>query len=456
MTKLASRRTFLLAGSAILLAACGGPPAAPTAAPAVSGSAGGTQPNAAQAPAGGGAKVKLRRAFWGSPDQIDIAKQTDKRFLDANPDIEMDFIAIPWENYRDKLITMIAGGDVPDIMGVDAYWVLNFVERKMLRPLDDKVQADKEYASVKVIKGMFPIPDHHAVAGKTYSNVTVESPRILFYNETMFKDAGIPTPYEQDKAGKWDWNAYLDTAKKLTKGSGADKVFGTGSYPLSNSVYPFIQSNGADTMNKEKTKATLQSAELLEAVQFQIDLIKVHKVAPLPEENQALGGDYKAFQAKKLAMLVTGIWGGADFRNIKDFDWAIAPIPKSPRTGYRRTVYKPNATALPAGSKSVDQAWRYLSFDPLGQNKSNIDKYTSMTAFEDNKQYFLEKSPVKNARVVFDAFENNEISYVPLTTKWLEMEKILNDEITLARNGEKSLADAMKTAEPKINALFGG
>src|SRR5262249_12592207 len=152
-------------------------------------------------------------------------------------------------------------------------------------------------------------------------------------------------------------------------------------------------------------KATLQSPELLEAIQFQIDLIKTHKVAPLPEELQALGADYKAFMAKKLGMLVSGIWGGADFRNIKDFDWAIAPLPKSPRTGNRRTVYKPNATALPAGSKSADQAWRYLSFDPLGQNKSTIDKFTSMTPFEDNKQYFLEKSPVKNAKVVFDAFE---------------------------------------------------
>jgi len=111
---------------------------------------------------------------------------------------------------------------------------------------------------------------------------------------------------------------------------------------------------------------------------------------------------------------------------------------------------------VPATSKSVDQAWRYLAFDPLGQNKSNIDKYTDMAMFEDNKQYFLEKSPVKNARVVFDAFEQSEISYVPLTSKWLEMEKILNDEITLARNGEKPLAEAMKAAEPKINALFGG
>jgi multiple sugar transport system substrate-binding protein len=340
-------------------------------------------------------------------------------------------------------------------MGVDAYWMLNFVERKMLRALDDKFQADKDYSSVKVIKGFFPIPDHQAVAGKVYSNVTVESPRIIFYNESMFKEAGVKTPIDQEKEGTWDWNAYLETAKKLTKGSGADKVFGTGAYPVSNAVYSFIHSNGGDTMDKEKKKATVTDPAVVEAVQFQIDLIKTHKVAPLPEENQALGGDYKAFMAKKLGMLVTGIWGGADFRNIKDFEWAIGPLPKSTRTKYRRTVYKPNATAVPASSKSVDQAWRFLSFDPLGQNKSNIDKYTSMTAFEDNKQYFLEKSPVKNARVVFDAFEQSEISYVPLTSKWLEMEKIFNDEITLARNGEKPLAEGMKAAEPKINALFG-
>lgn len=450
-----SRRGFLAAGAAALalpaLAACGAP-AQPTVAPA----AGGAAPKAAAPAAAAKPSVKIRRAFWGSPDQVDIAKQTDKRFLDANTDIEMEHIAIPWENYRDKLITMVAGGDVPDIMGVDAYWLLSFVERKMLRPLDDKYQADKEYASVKVIKGFFPIPDHHAVEGKVYSSITVESPRIIFYNENLFKEAGVKTPFEQDKEGKWDWTAYLETAKKLTKGAGADKVFGAGAYPLSNAVYSWIHSNGADTMNKEKKKATLSDPALIEAIQYQIDLIRTHKVAPLPEENQALGGDFKAFMAKKLGMLVTGIWGGADFRNIKDFEWGIAPLPKSPKTGFRRTVYKPNSTSVPASSKSVDQAWRYLAFDPLGQNKSNIDKFTAMTQFEENKQYFLEKSPVKNARVVFDAFEAGEISQVPLTTKWLEMEKILNDQITLARNGEKPLAAALAEAEPKINALFGG
>ncbi len=74
--------------------------------------------------------------------------------------------------------------------------------------------------------------------------------------------------------------------------------------------------------------------------------------------------------------------------------------------------------------------------------------------FEDNKQYFLEKSPVKNARAVFDAFDANETTLLQITTKWLEIEKVINDNLQLVRSGEKPLADAAKTIEPAVNALL--
>jgi ABC-type glycerol-3-phosphate transport system substrate-binding protein len=154
-------------------------------------------------------------------------------------------------------------------------------------------------------------------------------------------------------------------------------------------------------------------------------------------------------------MFISGIWTGADTRNVKDFEWAVAPLPKGTKTGYRRTIYKPNSTSMPASSKAVDEAWKWMAFDPLGQNKLMIDKFTDMAMFEENKQYFLEKSPVKNARVVFDAFDNNEQYILPITTKYLEIEKIQNDNITLARNGEKPLADVAKIVDQQVNALLG-
>jgi multiple sugar transport system substrate-binding protein len=456
-----------------LLAACGQPPT-PTQAPAPAAgaqSAGAKPPAeaakpgpegspapkpAAAAPAAGKAAQPLRRMYWGSPEQVSIEVSVDKRFTDANSDVAIEGIAVPWPSYRDKLLTMIAGGDIPDVMMVDAYWFPAFIQQKMLRPLDDYLQKDSKYSSFKVIKGFWPLPDHHSADGKIYSKVhSGDTPRIIYFNDNMFKEAGIPNPIEQDKAGKWDWNAYLEAAKKLTRGSGQDKVFGAAAYPLSSAMYSFIATNGGKVFSDDRKRCVISSPETLEAIQFQMDLIRVHKVSPLPEESQVLGGDLKAFMARRLGMFISGIWTGADTRNVKDFEWAIAPLPKSPKTGYRRTLYKPNSTSVPTVSKNADTSWRWMSFDPLGQNRLMVDQYTDMAMFEDNKQYFLEKSPVKNARVVFDAFDANETTLLQITTKWLEIEKVINDNLQLVRSGEKQLLDAARAIEPAVNALLG-
>src|SRR5262245_12771309 len=88
-----------------MLAACGQPPA-PTQAPAPK-PAEAARPTeapkpAAQAPAAGKAAQPLRRMYWGSPDQVSIEVAVDKRFTDANSDVAIEGIAVPWPSYRDK------------------------------------------------------------------------------------------------------------------------------------------------------------------------------------------------------------------------------------------------------------------------------------------------------------------------------------------------------------------
>ena len=454
-------RRALLGGAlglsaAALLAACGAAPS-PTAAPAAK-PADAAKPAEAPKPAAAASKpaVNLRRMYWGSPDQVQIEKENDKNFLDANPHYQIEPIPVPWPGYRDKLMTMLAGGDIPDVMMVDAYWFPSFIERKILKPVDDYLKKDTKYSGHKVIKGLWPLDDHHSAEGKIYSKVHAgDTPRVIYFNDTMFKEAGVKNPIEQDAAGTWDWNAYLEAAKKLSKGSGQDRTFGAAAYPLSSGVYNFVHAHGGTILSEDKKKSTFSRSETLEAIQFQMDMIRVHKVSPLPEESQVLGGDVKAFMSKRLGMFISGIWTGADTRNVKDFEWAIGPLPKSHKTGMRKTIYKPNSTSMPASAKQPDNSWEYLAFDPLGQNRASIDKYTDMAMFEENRQYFLEKSPVKNAKAVFEAFEKNETTYFPLTTKWLEIEKVVNDNLQLVRSGEKTLPDVAKTIDAGINGLLG-
>lgn len=47
----------------------------------------------------------------------------------------------------------------------------------------------------------------------------------IFYNVDLFEAAGVTPPTAEDP---WDWNDFLEAAKKLTTGEGDNKIYGTG------------------------------------------------------------------------------------------------------------------------------------------------------------------------------------------------------------------------------------
>ncbi|MBM3458546.1 MAG: extracellular solute-binding protein [Armatimonadetes bacterium] len=61
-----------------------------------------------------------------------------------------------------------------------------------------------------------------------------------YYNQDLFRAAGLPDPYELNRQGKWDWPAFVHAAETLTRRDAADRPqqFGTTSatFPLFSSV----------------------------------------------------------------------------------------------------------------------------------------------------------------------------------------------------------------------------
>jgi multiple sugar transport system substrate-binding protein len=272
----------------------------------------------------------------------------------------------------------------------------------------------------------------------------------------MFKEAGLATPMELSDQGQWSWDTYLDVALQLSKGGGTEKVFGTPSYAVNAWRYVFVHSNGGRILNEDRSQCVISMPETMQALQFQFDILHKHKAAPLPEESEVLGGVRQAFMAQRLAMTVDGIWSATSFRQIEDFDWAVAPIPISPNSGYARTNYKPNADSMQANilEEHKDAAWRWLSFDPIGQNRLNIDAGSSLAPFTENLDYFYEHTPVRNPHVVYQHFENEEVTYLPLNTTWFEWEKVIMDELGLVNNLEKTLEEAVVAIEPRVNQIL--
>lgn len=124
-------------------------------------------------------------------------------FLDfLSPHIKIVPEYAGWGDYWTKLNTQAAGRNLPDVIQHDAQYLKEWVEKKLLLPLDDFVA--QKLLNISDIPEPYLAPGR--VGGKLYAiNLGVNSLAIA-YDPALFKKAGIPLP-------KWDWT--WDDFKKI-------------------------------------------------------------------------------------------------------------------------------------------------------------------------------------------------------------------------------------------------
>lgn len=104
------------------------------------------------------------------------------------------------------------------------------------------------------------------------------SPRFLGYNKTLFQAAGVQPP-----GARWTPDAFLDAAKALTRGSGAQKQYGY--VPLGSAASDlafFIAQFGGHLWSGsgKDLRPTFSDPAVVKAIQWYLDLAAVHGVMP--------------------------------------------------------------------------------------------------------------------------------------------------------------------------------
>ena len=189
------------------LAACGG---APSSAPAASGSA----PASGSEPAAPADPTTLKVYTWWDVTKFEHLQKMQQDFEAANPDIKLEFVTIP-SQYADTMVTKLAGGEIPDVMMLAMDQVPRYALNGMLLPLDDLASQEYKDALYPVVK------DALTVNGTMYAAARDVTPKVMYLNTKMFEDAGIEIP-----ADTWTMDEFVEIAKQLTKGSGADAQWG--------------------------------------------------------------------------------------------------------------------------------------------------------------------------------------------------------------------------------------
>ncbi|KRE72175.1 ABC transporter substrate-binding protein [Arthrobacter sp. Soil762] len=287
---------------------------------------------------------------WGDPGDKAVYDSVAGRFKEKYPNVTVknNFTPITtWTEYVDKLVTQAAAGQAPDVINIATEGVELGLTNELFAPLDGFLENDPEAKTLR--KDIDPkLLGGFSKDGSTYLMPNTFNTMVIYYNTKMFEAAGIERPSDD-----WTWDDFLEISKKLTTGSGADKVYGFAMPHYSFGITPWLYSNGTSMMSEDLKTAQLTDPKLQETVGWVRDLVTKHGVAPQPK-----GSDpYQLFPAGKAAMTGAGhfVTGGFEKAGFADYD--ILPWP----TGTTKsTVFGAGAFAVSKGSKNQELSWEFI------------------------------------------------------------------------------------------------
>lgn len=332
-----------------------------------------------------------------------VRDQINKQFEADHPGVTVKQEVLPANtNYFEKLQTMIASGDVPDVFDMWEGFVQPYAEAGHLLSLDQYM------VEGGLTKDQFDpqILELNSWNGEVYSMPVeyVPYPATLFYNPAIFEAAGLAVP-----DATWTWDKLRETALALTKTEGDTTTQWGLLYDYN--FYPqwlsWIWANGTDYFTPDGSACNLADPAASSALQFWADLITKDKVVPPPDVLKSFQGAANGFKAGNVAMYFGAGWDAPGFDAVPDFKYGMAPQPLSPTGG--QATYLMNLT------------WGVSS-------KTDMPR----TAFEYTRYFATEGERLRMSSV------SSVPAYLPLAAEWLTPE--------MAAKGYQIYLDGVKYA----------
>lgn len=289
--------------------------------------------------AGGGSAARTQRFWRGVADG----------FESANPDVAVSVVAdINQGHFLGMLTTRLLGGRAPDVFVADDGVIAALNQDALLTPLDAYIRDDAVYR-----QGDFPpsmVGDGY-VGKVCYSIPWYGGYGGLYCRTDLLARAGVGPPRT--------WAELLTVCRALQDKLGMK-------YPLALEpqgafwMWAWMWQNGGDVLSADCRRVTIDTPEVIGAVQFVHDLIHVHKVCdPALTRGTPVS---EMWSAGRAAMMIDGSWAlgflDESYPAYKG-KWALAPLPAGK---FRFGFYGGQHMAIPAASRHRDLAWRFMAY----------------------------------------------------------------------------------------------
>lgn len=422
---------------------------------------------------GGGASsspTTFKMLYFGDQKSADALQKSlapEVAKLDSKITLQVTAVnGTDWNDFFAKVLTQIASGTAPDIVGVATEGVQLMASKGLAMPLDDYVKKD-----MANLKEYFDDVHPALVEAMMYKGSLYELPSDfnagnMYYSTSLFAKAGIDAP-----PADWTIDDFYNATEKIAKlggvngfswvvrlwGSWTSFMYANGGNLLTEGKYDggdwlwssAYQGNTAAAGRKggfQWGDPTANSAPVVEALEYMIELKKAG-IAPSPDVGG--GGTLQGlFASGKIGTAIGGgFWaGGLHNAGMKPDAFDVQLFPKWKT---QRHLFGTGGYAIFESSKQKDLAWEILkllikpsSFDIIAPgNVTTPTRKSMMTA-----ERYSTTGP-KNWKVFYDTLTDHpDTAPIPAPPYYNALATALNTRTTeaLSTGNAKAALDGLQ------------
>jgi len=251
-------------------------------------------------------------------------------FEKENPGIKVKPIyAGTYQETIVKALTAHKAGDPPVTSVLLSVDMFTLIGEDAIVPIDAVATSAEDKAWLKTFFPAFMM--NSRTGGKVWGVPFQRSTVVLYWNKGLFKAAGLD-PNKPPAS----WSEMLAYAQKLTKRDASGNTTQWG-IQVPSSGFPywlfqgFTTQNGVELMNTAGDTTYYDKPEVIEALQFWVDLGRKHRV--MPQGVVEWGTTPRDFFERKIAMMWTTTGNLTNVKANAKFDFGVAMLPAGKRRG---------------------------------------------------------------------------------------------------------------------------
>ena len=312
--------------------------------------------------------VTITYSYWGTPDEAASVQAVADKFNAEHPDIKVEVMAIPNEEYVTKLNTMAAAGELPDCGIMSESGVLDFADKGLLADISGMYEGKESMPLDSITFKKDGAPVAYSGANEIL---------LLYYNKDMFDAAGLEYPSASEPMA---WDEFVALAKKLTidangktaeeEGFDANNIVQYGCV-VDNWTWQlevWALSNGGRWISEDGKEVVINSPEAIESIQKVADLTLVEHVMPYNaglEDN----GIQRSIVAGNVAMATGGAWNVGTSLPGVPFKYGVARLPYMKESV---TICTGGPQVVFSQSKHLAEAMEFISWYMQEENSWNL------------------------------------------------------------------------------------